>query len=180
MFALKKTDLEGGLPTGFINVSVQKGRWVFSSLELVRIMAKVCCPPIVKSQQKKMNARMKDALDETLILSHKQVISLMKSVHYSSVMFRIIQDIVAQVVHDIGALYKASEAVRFLRFSMDNARHTHVRLHLLICFGHLPTWPFVGDFCQIILLMYHYLWLVRNYGVLDSSVCLHYLIECDL
>jgi DNA mismatch repair protein MSH4 len=84
VFALKKTDLEGELPTGFINVSVQKGRWIFSSLELVRIMAKVRCLPIVKSQQKKMNARMKDALDETLILSHKQVISLMKSGHHSS------------------------------------------------------------------------------------------------
>jgi hypothetical protein len=39
-------------------------------------------------------------------------------------MIRIIQDIVAQVVHDIGALYKASEAVRFLRFSMDNPTRT--------------------------------------------------------
>lgn len=40
---------------------------------------------------------MKDALDETLILSD-----------------RIIQDLVADIVVDIGALYKASEAVALL------------------------------------------------------------------
>ena len=40
---------------------------------------------------------MKDALDETLILSEK-----------------IIQDLVAHIVTDIGALYKASEAVALL------------------------------------------------------------------
>ena len=47
--------------------------------------------------QKKRNARMKDALDESLILSD-----------------RIIQDLVADIVVDIGALYKASEAVALL------------------------------------------------------------------
>ena len=38
IFALKKTDLEeagGELPRGFIDVTAQKGRWVFSSIELV-------------------------------------------------------------------------------------------------------------------------------------------------
>lgn len=38
VFALKKTDLEGELPKGFINVTMQKGRWLFSSVELVRCM----------------------------------------------------------------------------------------------------------------------------------------------
>ncbi|KAI0735804.1 muts domain V-domain-containing protein [Earliella scabrosa] len=83
IFALKKTDLEeagGELPRGFIDVTAQKGRWVFSSIEL-----------------KKRNARMKDALDETLILSDK-----------------IIQDLTDEIVMDIGALYKASEAVALL------------------------------------------------------------------
>ncbi|KAH6917711.1 DNA mismatch repair protein MutS [Coprinopsis sp. MPI-PUGE-AT-0042] len=47
--------------------------------------------------QKKMNARMKDALDETLLLSDK-----------------IIQDLTAEVINHVGALYKASEAVRHL------------------------------------------------------------------
>ena len=37
VFALKKSDLEGDLPKSFINVSMQKGRWLFSSLELVRV-----------------------------------------------------------------------------------------------------------------------------------------------
>ncbi|GBE78596.1 MutS protein homolog 4 [Sparassis crispa] len=80
VFALRKGDLEGELPKGFVNVTMQKGRWTFSSVEL-----------------KKRNARMKDALDETLILSDK-----------------IIQELTAEIVVDIGALYKASEAVAIL------------------------------------------------------------------
>lgn len=35
VFTLKKTDLEGELPQGFVNVSLKKGKWVFSSMELV-------------------------------------------------------------------------------------------------------------------------------------------------
>ncbi|KAF7762129.1 hypothetical protein Agabi119p4_8722 [Agaricus bisporus var. burnettii] len=76
-FVLKKTPLIGEPPKGFISVSSRKGKWLFSSMEL-----------------KKLNARMKDALDETLILSDK-----------------IIQDLVSEIVTEIGALYKASEAV---------------------------------------------------------------------
>ncbi|KAF5361637.1 hypothetical protein D9758_007277 [Tetrapyrgos nigripes] len=78
VFSLKKQDLENDqLPRGFINATLKKGKWQFSSLDL-----------------KKMNARMKDALDETLILSDK-----------------IIQDLVSEILLNIGALYKASEAV---------------------------------------------------------------------
>ncbi|KAF5312559.1 hypothetical protein D9619_003594 [Psilocybe cf. subviscida] len=80
VFALKKTDFEGELPRGFVNATTKKGRWMFSSMEL-----------------KKMNARMRDALDETLILSDK-----------------IIQDLIAKTIGDIGALYKASEAVALI------------------------------------------------------------------
>jgi DNA mismatch repair protein MSH4 len=47
---------KGELPEGFINVTMKKGRYTFSSMDL-----------------KKMNARMKDALDETLLLSDKCV-----------------------------------------------------------------------------------------------------------
>ena len=36
VFALKKGDVEGELPGGFINATQKKGRWIFSSLELVR------------------------------------------------------------------------------------------------------------------------------------------------
>ncbi len=37
VFTLKKPDLEGELPKGFINASLKKGRWVFSSMELVSV-----------------------------------------------------------------------------------------------------------------------------------------------
>ncbi|KAF8508765.1 muts domain V-domain-containing protein [Gautieria morchelliformis] len=80
VFALRKTELDGELPRGFINVTSKGGKWCFSSVEL-----------------KKRNARMKDALDETLILSDK-----------------VIHDLLDDVLQDIGALYKASEAVALL------------------------------------------------------------------
>lgn len=36
VFSLKKTDLDGReLPRGFINANMRKGKWVFSSLDLV-------------------------------------------------------------------------------------------------------------------------------------------------
>ncbi|KAF9042120.1 muts domain V-domain-containing protein [Panaeolus papilionaceus] len=93
VFALKKTELEGELPKGFINVSLKKGRWIFSSMDL-----------------KKMNARMKDALDETLILSDK-----------------IVQELLAMIVHDIGALYQASEAVALLDMMWSFAHASIIR-----------------------------------------------------
>ncbi|KAL0576893.1 MutS protein msh4 [Marasmius crinis-equi] len=75
VFALKKADLEDELPKGFINATLKKGKWQFSSMELVILR----CSSIgvwfwlTQDGQKKMNARMKDALDETLILSDKWV-----------------------------------------------------------------------------------------------------------
>ncbi|KAJ7607391.1 muts domain V-domain-containing protein [Roridomyces roridus] len=98
VFALRKDELEGNeLPRGFVNPSLKKGKWTFSSMEL-----------------KKMNARMKDALDETLILSEK-----------------IIQDLVADILGDVGALYKASEAVALLdmlwSFAHTSIMHNYVR-----------------------------------------------------
>lgn len=39
VFTLKKNELEGELPKGFINVVAKKGKWVFSSIELVRVLA---------------------------------------------------------------------------------------------------------------------------------------------
>ena len=35
VFALKKADLDGELPKGFLNVTSNKGRWMFTSMELV-------------------------------------------------------------------------------------------------------------------------------------------------
>lgn len=58
-----------------------------------------------------MNSRMKDALDEALILSDKCG-TLFLSVVSTFILFcRIIQDLVADIVKEIGVLYKASEAV---------------------------------------------------------------------
>ncbi|KAI9462694.1 muts domain V-domain-containing protein [Boletus coccyginus] len=93
VFALKKDDLEGELPKGFLNVSAKRGRWIFSSMEL-----------------KKMNARMKDALDETLILSDK-----------------IIQELVVEVLSHSGALYTASEAVALIDLLWSFAHTSIIR-----------------------------------------------------
>ena len=59
---------------------------------------------------------MKDALDETLILSE-----------------RIIQELVASIVVDIGALYKASEAVALLDvlWSFAHASICKLNIHVL-------------------------------------------------
>jgi len=38
VFVLKKTASDRELPRGFINVSSRKGKWLFSSIELVRIL----------------------------------------------------------------------------------------------------------------------------------------------
>ena len=61
-----------------------------------------------------MNARMKDALDEALILSDKCDILICSVVSVFIFFCRIIQDLVAVIVKEIGALYKASEAVILL------------------------------------------------------------------
>jgi len=37
VFTLKKNDLDGELPKGFVNVELKKGRWIFSSMDLVRV-----------------------------------------------------------------------------------------------------------------------------------------------
>ncbi|KAI9437019.1 muts domain V-domain-containing protein [Lactarius indigo] len=81
LFSVKKVDFdERKLPRGFINTSMQKGKWLFTTMEL-----------------KKRNARMKDALEEALILSHSTI-----------------KDLVTRILLNIGALYKASEAVAML------------------------------------------------------------------
>ncbi|KAF8439384.1 muts domain V-domain-containing protein [Boletus edulis BED1] len=93
VFAMKKDELEGELPKGFLNISAQKGRWIFSSMEL-----------------KKLNARMKDALDETLILSDK-----------------IIQELLVEVLSHSGALYTASEAVALIDLLWSFAHTSIIR-----------------------------------------------------
>ena len=80
VFVLKKTTLDGELPRGFINVSSRRGKWLFSSIELVRILlGSLTGGPSQRPWQRKLNARMKDALDEALILSEKWVFSFLSS-----------------------------------------------------------------------------------------------------
>ncbi|KAG8701977.1 MutS protein msh4 [Ceratobasidium sp. 395] len=83
VFTLKKGDApEGGkLPAPFINVSAKKNqKWTFSHLEL-----------------KKRNARLRDSLDEALILSDQ-----------------IVKALVEKIIEDVGVLYKASEAIALM------------------------------------------------------------------
>ncbi|CAL1697007.1 unnamed protein product [Somion occarium] len=97
IFQLKKSELEGNeLPRGFINVVAKKGKYTFSSLDL-----------------QKRNARMKDALDETLVLSAK-----------------VINDLIQFVVANIGALYKASEAVALLDMLWSFAHTSIIRSYV--------------------------------------------------
>lgn len=78
VFVLKKSDLEGELPKGFVNVTMKKARWMFSSMELVSPdqLKRTVMGRSLTLSQKKMNSRMKDALDETLMLSDKYIYSL--------------------------------------------------------------------------------------------------------
>ena len=56
---------------------------------------------------------MKDALDETLVLSARCGSSLSRNICFS-LMYRVINDLIQYVVSNIGALYKASESVALL------------------------------------------------------------------
>ena len=88
VFSLRKSDLEEAgiteLPKGFINASSRKGKWFFECLDLVHIRS--IHPGYVTTKsylQKKRNARMKDSLDETLMLSdrYSYILFLSKTRH---------------------------------------------------------------------------------------------------
>ena len=54
VFALKKDELEGDLPKGFVNQTAQKGRWIFSSMELVSsflVVTSVCVDSVWNSEK---------------------------------------------------------------------------------------------------------------------------------
>ncbi|KAG8741823.1 MutS protein msh4 [Ceratobasidium sp. 414] len=100
VFTLKKGDIPRGgkLPTAFINVSAKKNqKWTFSHLEL-----------------KKRNARLRDSLDEALILSDQ-----------------IVKALVEKIVEDVGVLYKASEAIAIMdmlwAFAHTSILHRYTR-----------------------------------------------------
>ncbi|KAG8742868.1 MutS protein msh4 [Ceratobasidium sp. 428] len=100
VFTLKKGDApEGGkLPAPFINVSAKKNqKWTFSHLEL-----------------KKRNARLRDSLDEALILSDQ-----------------IVKALVEKIIEDVGVLYKASEAIALMdmlwAFAHTSILHNYTR-----------------------------------------------------
>ncbi|KAL5534740.1 hypothetical protein ACEPAG_1204 [Sanghuangporus baumii] len=84
IFTLRKRDFDAAgtptLPKQFINMAAKQGKWFFETIDL-----------------KKRNARMNDALDETLMITD-----------------RIIKEMVIKIVVDAGALYKASEAIALL------------------------------------------------------------------
>ena len=136
VFALKKDDLEGELPKGFLNVSAQKGRWTFSSLELVCKSLPCFEAYTLGIFQKKMNARMKDALDETLILSNTQVF-VRSCTDVPNDTIRIIQELVAEILSHSGALYTASEAVGTTLLIVSMIFHSD-RWPWSISFGRLP------------------------------------------
>ena|SRR6266511_1368624 len=78
---------------------------------------------------------MKDALDETLLLSDKYVL-LFKSTLQKLIVLRIIQDLVAQIISNVGALYKASESVSTNKVQ-DSISHSGLcRSPWLTCSGH--------------------------------------------
>ncbi|KEP55037.1 putative DNA mismatch repair protein MutS [Rhizoctonia solani 123E] len=101
IFVLKKADVPPGtksLPAPFINASMQKnGKWTFSHLEL-----------------KKRNTRLRDSLDEALLLSDQ-----------------IVKALVERILEDIGVLYKASEAIGLLdmlwSFAHTSILHNYTR-----------------------------------------------------
>jgi len=60
VFTLKRNDLDGELPKGFVNVELKKGRWIFSSMDLVRVTLRhIIVQPIPRSVEKdeRANAR---------------------------------------------------------------------------------------------------------------------------
>ncbi|KAG1765207.1 muts domain V-domain-containing protein [Suillus occidentalis] len=124
VFALKKDELEDELPKGFINVSAQRGRWLFSSMDLVGF-----------DRKKKMNARMKDSLEETLVLSDKYAFVVTPSSIKIDNMQRIIRDVVGQIIAFSGVLYSASEAVATIDLLWSFA---HVSISPLSQSLHLP------------------------------------------
>ncbi|KAH7337743.1 muts domain V-domain-containing protein [Rhizoctonia solani] len=101
VFVLKKGDVPQGtksLPRPLINASMKKnGKWLFSHLEL-----------------KKRNTRLKDSLDEALLLSDQ-----------------IVKALVERILEDIGVLYKASEAIGLLdmlwSFAHTSILHNYTR-----------------------------------------------------
>ncbi|EJU01521.1 hypothetical protein DACRYDRAFT_89247 [Dacryopinax primogenitus] len=80
-FTVKKDEAPNGrLPKGFVDVNAKGPKWMCSTMEL-----------------KKWNARVKDALNETMLISDQ-----------------IIQDVLAEVIEYVAVLWKASEAIALL------------------------------------------------------------------
>jgi DNA mismatch repair protein MSH4 len=57
---------------------------------------------------------MKDALDETLLLSDKYVLADFERTSQPYHTHSIVQELIATIIADIGALYKVSEAIAIL------------------------------------------------------------------
>ncbi|KAF8327173.1 muts domain V-domain-containing protein [Cantharellus anzutake] len=113
-FTIAKGDLEGELPRGFLNVTTKGAKWCFTSMEL-----------------KKRNARMKDALEEALLLSDKCALGVWYRCSAHRTRRRVIKEILEKVVENIGVFYKASEAIATLdmlwSFAHISILHNYVR-----------------------------------------------------
>ncbi|KZO99190.1 hypothetical protein CALVIDRAFT_404861 [Calocera viscosa TUFC12733] len=97
-FTVKKDEVPNGrFPKGFVDVSAKGTKWICSSMDL-----------------KKWNARVKDALNETMLISDQ-----------------IIQDVLAEVMEHVAVMWKASEAIALLdmiwAFAHASILHSYVR-----------------------------------------------------
>ena len=68
-FTVVKDHFEGELPRGFLNVTTKGTKWCFTEMDLVRYTISPRALDLTDNLQKKKNARMKDALEEALLLS---------------------------------------------------------------------------------------------------------------
>ncbi|KAG8905973.1 MutS protein msh4 [Tulasnella sp. 403] len=89
---LRKDELDGKLPNGFVNVTSKGAKWKFMTMELVRmhfIRGDKLIPPLWRTEETKLE-------DEGFIG---------RNTAYER------SELVADIIEDIGVLYKASEAV---------------------------------------------------------------------
>jgi hypothetical protein len=110
-----------------------------------------------------MNARMKDLLEEMLVLSDKYVFALTPSKFKIDNMQRIIRDVVGQIIAFSGVLYSALEAVTTLPFKVQ-VFERQFRLQPLTCYGFLLVSPSVRHSKRCSCLSLTKSSLVRSYG----------------
>ena len=102
----------GKLPKGFINPIMKKGKCQFSSLDLVCIVHCVAYHSWRWCRRRWMLVwKTRWTKHYSWVTSTFLPICMCLEYWYSIFFSRIIRDLVAEIINDIGALYKASEAV---------------------------------------------------------------------